>query len=276
MTVGKIAENGLLEVISRAAETDIEFGAPVVKGTDPDTQVKPYDGKGDLLGVAVFDEVRGLGPDLTGAVVRKYSAKDPVGVLTKGVVYMSAGAAITAGQRIALIDTQVSDPDSAPTIAEAGSGGDPPFPDQTDVKFGYTLKGPWGESKLSPASVSTDCSGLTNYLNVTVPGQTAVPVGTTSVQLYASTDGGTTWLALSKHNIAYADLTNGATHAEAVKGADDDTEAVNPPTTSPNYLAVGAVVPETDTRDKSIINGTEVRKGGSAGEEIIVELNLPA
>ena len=276
MSAGRIAESSNVEILSRAAEAVIQFGAAVTKGTAPDTQVKPYDGGGSILGAAVYDQVRGLGPDLNGDVTREYAIGDPVGVLTKGVVWMTAGAAVTSGQRLALIDTKAADPTTTPTVAEAASGTNPPFPTEDDVEFGYTLKGPWGESKMSPASVSTDCTGLTNYLNVTVPGQDTVPVGTTYLQMYASTDGGTTWVELTKHEIAFADLTDGNTHVVAIKADDDDTGSGNPPTTSPSYLAVGAVVPEADTRDKSIINGTEVRSGGSAGEEIAVEFNLPA
>lgn len=277
--VGKLAEAYNEEIVSRITAAILAFGAPVIQDPAAENGVLPYTGGGKILGFAAFDERKGLGPDITGAVDLKYRALDAIGVWRKGKIWLAASASpagdgITPGMRVALVDTKPVLPTLQVTVADHGSGTHPPVFSGTG-QLAYTVLGPWGESALIGASATGDWDALTNYLDATIPGQDGVPQGTTYVQLYYSPDAGTTWHALTGHKIAFASLTDAATHVEAIKAEDDDVGTAHPPE-SCVLPEVGEIVPDTSTLDVTVYAGTEVLSGGDAGDEIKVELNLPA
>jgi|GEM_PF-4988020 len=266
------------DIVSRTIEGTggLTFGVPVQVGTDQEKQVKAWASGGRLFGFTLFDGRKGTGPDDAGTVVRFYAEKIAGAVMRKGRIWVEAGATIVAGGQLALLKTATSFPTTTTTLAEASSGTDPAFGTEDDLVIAYSILGPWGESALKGASAATDVSGYTNYIEVTVPGQDALPKGTTYLQLWASTDGGTTFAPLTDHKIAWADITDAATHVEDLKGADDDVGATEPEAADPTLLAVGAVLPTTDTRDITTFSGTEFLSGAAKGELVKLELNLPA
>jgi len=266
------------DIVSRTIEGTggLTFGVPVQVGTDEEKQVKAWASGGRLFGFTLYDGRKGTGPDDAGTVVRFYAEKIAGAVMRKGRIWAEAAAAITAGGQLALLKTATVFPTTTATIAEASSGTDPAFGAEDDLCFGYSIKGPWGESAIKGKTAATDVSGYTNYIELTVPGQDALPKGTTSLQIWASIDGGTTWVPLTDHDIAWASITDAATHVEDIKGSDDDVGATEPQAADPTLLAVGAVLPTTDTRDITTFSGTEFLSSAAKGELVKLELNLPA
>lgn len=79
-------------VISRAVEgsSGIGFGIPVIRGTDPENQVK-IGAAGTFVGITVRDP---------GGTEDKYAQYDTAAVLTRGVIWVTAGEAVTAGDAV--------------------------------------------------------------------------------------------------------------------------------------------------------------------------------
>lgn len=79
-------------VISRVVEgaSGIGFGIPVIRGTDPENQAK-IGAAGVFLGISVRDP---------GGVEDKYAQYDNIAVLTRGVIWVVAGEAVTAGDAV--------------------------------------------------------------------------------------------------------------------------------------------------------------------------------
>lgn len=92
--VGEIADLGLSDVISRIAEGGggIGFGKPVIQGT-ADSQCM-IGAAGSFLGLSVRDVT--LAPDANDT----YAAGDVVAVMTKGVMWVTAGEAVVAGDAV--------------------------------------------------------------------------------------------------------------------------------------------------------------------------------
>jgi hypothetical protein len=273
LTRGGVAE----EVVSRAAEGAVRFGWPVVRGTDPLAQVKEYPGTGDLFGIALRDERKGHGPDEDAVVLRHYNDHEGVAVMRKGppVSMVAAQDGILPGMKLALCDVDVVVPTTTLTFVEHSTGTNPPVFSATTY-LAYSVYGPWGQSLLRGKSAMLKCDALTNFLKVTVPGQTVLPVGTTFLQLWYSTDNGVTWHDLSDHKIPWGSITAAATHVEDVKTADDTIGAAHPPAAEAIYPTVGGVLLEASTYDKTVFANTEIVAGGDVGDEIEVQVNLPA
>lgn len=87
---GQIADGSLRVVDSFAAEEELEFGAALERGTDPDKQVKMYD-DGVFAGVALFS------PTEKDDV---YKEKTQAAVLTKGRVFVDVlSVEVVAGEK---------------------------------------------------------------------------------------------------------------------------------------------------------------------------------
>lgn len=88
------------DVFSFAAETGVNPGEPVIRGTDPDKQVKPASTAGDaakVVGVAVHTHKE---PNEGG---KYYEPGYCLPVMEKGDVYVQAGGDVTAGDGAGLI-----------------------------------------------------------------------------------------------------------------------------------------------------------------------------
>jgi len=87
---GQVADLRSTDIVSRICEpTSIGFGKAVIKGTG-DKQVTLGAG-GTFIGVAVRDIA------LPAANADVYKANDTVGVMTRGTMFVVAGANVTAG-----------------------------------------------------------------------------------------------------------------------------------------------------------------------------------
>lgn len=102
MNVGKIGQAKYYEFSSGAAEGSIGFGKGVVKGTNPETQFKEFDGSADTLKVAGFAAFT-LSGDIDNF---KFEDKQPMRVLRQGVVAVKVSATASnspkAGDTVAL------------------------------------------------------------------------------------------------------------------------------------------------------------------------------
>lgn len=87
--IGQRADCSLHQIDSYAAETDIEFGTAVMRGTKSDKQVIPSDGK-EFLGIALRNDQN---------TTKLYNAKNIVSVLTKGRVVVMVTEAVLAGDK---------------------------------------------------------------------------------------------------------------------------------------------------------------------------------
>jgi len=87
--IGQVADTSLAQIDSYVAEEDtIEFGAPVMRGTDSSKQVKNLDNKDKFLGIAVRNDARYEG---------HYPANTMVSVMTFGRVVVTTTTAVVAG-----------------------------------------------------------------------------------------------------------------------------------------------------------------------------------
>jgi hypothetical protein len=76
-------------VASFAAEGAVAFGAPVMRGTNPETQVEVSDAS-DFVGIALFTQA---------TEAAGYLDKDTVSVLTHGAAWVTSGVAnVVAGE----------------------------------------------------------------------------------------------------------------------------------------------------------------------------------
>ena len=81
--------------MSFAAEAEIQFGQPVMRGTDPEKQAIVSDATA-FLGIALFTHAKEQDRD-TG--IASYAIGDTVSVITDGAVMVEAGAdTIVAGE----------------------------------------------------------------------------------------------------------------------------------------------------------------------------------
>ena len=274
---GTLKEHGVTEVVTRRAEGVIRYGKVVELGSDPTVHVKEYAGGPRVFGVAIYDPGKGTGPTPTTGLVRQYANGDPVAVARKGIVALQAGptsGTIRPGMRLAVLQALTVFPTLKVTATDSGAGSAPNW--GTTCKIAYTCVGEWGETALIGVSDTVNCVSIDNEITITVPGQTAVPAGTTHVRIYVSKDDGATWANWLAGDIAYASLTAGPTHSLNASGANQALGTRVPPATSPTMPAIGDILRSNDTRNVLVISGTEIIKGGTAGEEIWVQLNLPA
>lgn len=92
--IGQVADTSLAQIDSYVSELDllndenIEFGAPVMRGTDSSKQVKNLDNKDKFLGIAVRNDARYEG---------HYPANTMVSVMTFGRVVVTTTTAVVAG-----------------------------------------------------------------------------------------------------------------------------------------------------------------------------------
>lgn len=106
---GMVANGETSNRISRtcADAAGIAFGVPVYEGTDPHTCTRtPTAGK--LLGITIAHEALGI---LPGGSADKYAQYDNVAIMTQGVIWVTAGEAVTA--RAAAYDTGTAIVDTA-------------------------------------------------------------------------------------------------------------------------------------------------------------------
>lgn len=86
--IGQVADTSLSQIDSYASEGTIEFGTPVVRGTDKEKQVKKSDTKTDFLGIAVRNDTQSSG---------LYPDKTMVSVMTQGRVVVKVKEDAEAG-----------------------------------------------------------------------------------------------------------------------------------------------------------------------------------
>ena len=96
-TLGMIANgewvtNIVSRIVDPAATTNVNFGDPVLQGASEQTVVSANGGSGAFRGVAVRDAA--LPPNDGDA----FPPTATLGVLTKGVIWVNAGAAVSPGQ----------------------------------------------------------------------------------------------------------------------------------------------------------------------------------
>jgi hypothetical protein len=80
LVLGAIADSSLQQIDSYAAEEEINFGFPVMRGTDSENQVKKLITNNNFLGIALLNKI---------CKKNSYSKNDIVSVLTKGRVIIS-------------------------------------------------------------------------------------------------------------------------------------------------------------------------------------------
>lgn len=275
-SLGNLVESAVLEVVSRRAEGDVEFGRVLEFGADPAVQAKHYAGGARIVGIAVYDPTKGHGPS-RGTVERKYTNAEMMGVLRKGVIRTIAGptsGTIIAGTRLTVLRTATVFPTLVVTAADLAVGINPAW--GATARVAYTILGEWGQSALIGASATINCPAIGNHIRLTVPGLVVMPAGTTHIQLYVSMDNGATWANWPAGNIALTSLTVGATHTIDATDANQALGTTPPPAENPAMPTVGAILKAMDTRDVLAIAGSEIIKGGTAGQEVWVQLNLPA
>lgn len=92
--VGQVSDMGLSDIISREVETaaGINFGLAVVQGTG-DHQCK-LGAAGVFLGITVKDVT------LDAAKADKYAQYDTCAIMTRGVIFVTAGEAVVAGDAV--------------------------------------------------------------------------------------------------------------------------------------------------------------------------------
>ena len=96
-TLGMIANgewftNIISRVVDPTAPAPVNFGDPVLQGPSEQTVVPVGTGSGAFRGIAIRDA--GLPPTAND----QYPATATIGVMTKGVVWVNAAAAVTPGQ----------------------------------------------------------------------------------------------------------------------------------------------------------------------------------
>jgi hypothetical protein len=109
---GQIADMTYSTIDSFIAEDRIQYGVPLIRGTDPQRQVLPYEGvvetaPNGILGISVFSQIEGpvLDPD-TQVYTYSYLINKNVSVMVQGRIYINVktGINITAGDN-AYIET---------------------------------------------------------------------------------------------------------------------------------------------------------------------------
>lgn len=108
LNAGQLAEGRLNHADSMAAEGEIAFGKAVKLGTDPENQVKAWDGaaSGDVFaGIAQYS----IAGDIDNA---KYDDGDPVTVCKTGILWVELSAdasSVTNGDLVAVRDDGLFD-----------------------------------------------------------------------------------------------------------------------------------------------------------------------
>ena len=95
--VGMVANQELANIVSRtAADASLAFGVPVFQGpTDHTVTATPGTA---FRGISVADKT--VVPSLTSAVRDAYAQNDTAAVMTQGVIWVTASAAVTAGEPV--------------------------------------------------------------------------------------------------------------------------------------------------------------------------------
>ncbi len=91
---GEWVTNIISRIVDPAASTAISFGDPVLQGASEQLVVSANGGSGAFRGIAIRDVTL---PPTDGD---QYPATATVGVMTKGVVWVNAGAAVSPGQAV--------------------------------------------------------------------------------------------------------------------------------------------------------------------------------
>lgn len=86
--IGQVADTSSRQIDSYAAEGEIEFGDPVIRGTDKSSQVKKSNSKTEFLGVAVRNDTLSAG---------LYREKVMVSVMTRGRIVVKVKEDAEAG-----------------------------------------------------------------------------------------------------------------------------------------------------------------------------------
>lgn len=109
---GMIANGETGNRISRTAESAMAFGVPVYRGTGDHGCTDVVGTAATFLGISIAHEA--LQP-LAGETADNYQVNDNVAILTKGVIWVTAGEAVTDGAQAyadattgAIVDTSTS------------------------------------------------------------------------------------------------------------------------------------------------------------------------
>lgn len=94
---GMLNDNGVDDVLTFAAETTLEAGRPVVRGTADTQCLLPSGAADEFLGVTVFQQPV---EDDDLAAVLTFSVGEPVGVLQKGRIWVRVEEAVVAGDPV--------------------------------------------------------------------------------------------------------------------------------------------------------------------------------
>ena len=86
--IGQRADTSLCQIDSYAAESNIQFGSAVKRGTNKDKQCLPLGDSTEFLGIALRDDIQRVG---------WLKEKSMISVMTKGRVVVRTTAAVVAG-----------------------------------------------------------------------------------------------------------------------------------------------------------------------------------
>ena len=89
---GEWVTNVISRIVDPASAIPVNFGDPVLQGGSDQLVVSANGGTGAFRGIAVRE------PTLPPGNNDQYLAGNSIGVLTKGVIWLQAAAAVTAGQ----------------------------------------------------------------------------------------------------------------------------------------------------------------------------------
>ena len=91
---GEWVTNIISRVVDPATPTAISFGDPILQGASEQLVVSANGGSGAFRGIAIRDTT------LPPTDNDQYPATATIGVMTKGVVWVNAGAAVSPGQPV--------------------------------------------------------------------------------------------------------------------------------------------------------------------------------
>lgn len=94
---GMVANGETSNRISRTAEGDVGFGVPVFRGSDTEhgCTATVSATATDFLGISMSDKTQMQFP--VGDTADEYAAEQTVAIMTQGVIWVTAGAAVAAG-----------------------------------------------------------------------------------------------------------------------------------------------------------------------------------
>lgn len=91
---GEQVTNVISRVVDQASANPINFGEPVLQGASEQTVQSVNGGTGPYRGIAVRD------PTLPASAGDQYAAGLTAAIMTKGVIWVTAAAAVTAAQPV--------------------------------------------------------------------------------------------------------------------------------------------------------------------------------